>query len=337
VCVHRGGSLAGGRISGDCIECPYHGWRFDGEGQCRRIPSLGRAARIPGRARVDAYPTEERFGLIHVYLGDLPPGQRPPIMDVPEYGQKGWRATSQEFSLSLDYRRSVENALDPAHNEFVHAGQGFGGERADYRVGELRLEETGWGCGFMTEYVVPAAPELRMLGAALTGDHAVIRAGSWHHGPSCHRSLIHPTPRHFIHQYMFKTPVDESHTRFFLVQMRNFFTEPERDEIFGQRNVAAEAEDTRVLAELWPPLTPTTAGRQLLVPADRAVARYRERLAEWQARGWRVDVEAIARTRRSRACAIPGPARRQEPKGWVLDSVPLHPGHSGADPVRAGL
>ena len=74
VCVHRGGSLAGGVVNGDRIQCPYHGWQYDGEGKCRRIPSLGPQGqgRIPGRARVDAYPTEERYGLVHVFLGDLP-------------------------------------------------------------------------------------------------------------------------------------------------------------------------------------------------------------------------------------------------------------------------
>ncbi|MDH5255312.1 MAG: Rieske (2Fe-2S) protein, partial [Gammaproteobacteria bacterium] len=38
VCVHRGGSLAGGKVKGDRVECPYHGWQFDGAGQCTRIP-----------------------------------------------------------------------------------------------------------------------------------------------------------------------------------------------------------------------------------------------------------------------------------------------------------
>ena len=52
-CTHRGGSLAGGKIKGDCIECPYHGWQFDGAGVCHRIPSLGPEGKIPARARVD--------------------------------------------------------------------------------------------------------------------------------------------------------------------------------------------------------------------------------------------------------------------------------------------
>ena len=30
VCIHRGGSLSAGKIAGNCIQCPYHGWQFDG-------------------------------------------------------------------------------------------------------------------------------------------------------------------------------------------------------------------------------------------------------------------------------------------------------------------
>ena len=52
-CTHRGGSLAGGKINGDCIQCPYHGWEFNEEGQCTRIPSLGPNPNIPGRTRIE--------------------------------------------------------------------------------------------------------------------------------------------------------------------------------------------------------------------------------------------------------------------------------------------
>ena len=38
-CIHRGGSLAGGKIVDDCIQCPYHGWQFDADGACRAMPS----------------------------------------------------------------------------------------------------------------------------------------------------------------------------------------------------------------------------------------------------------------------------------------------------------
>ena len=72
-CVHRGGSLAGGKCKEDgTVQCPYHGWRFTAEGDCTRIPSLGIKAKIPARARVDAYPTQEKYGVVFAFLGDLP-------------------------------------------------------------------------------------------------------------------------------------------------------------------------------------------------------------------------------------------------------------------------
>ena len=39
-CPHLGANLGvGGHVRGNCIECPFHGWRFDGEtGQCVSIP-----------------------------------------------------------------------------------------------------------------------------------------------------------------------------------------------------------------------------------------------------------------------------------------------------------
>ena len=33
-CVHRGGSLSKGKVVDGCIECPYHGWQFAGDGKC---------------------------------------------------------------------------------------------------------------------------------------------------------------------------------------------------------------------------------------------------------------------------------------------------------------
>ena len=150
-CIHRGGSLAGGKIKGDCIQCPYHGWQFDGDGACKSMPSLGPDARIPTRARVDAYPTEERYGIVFAFLGDLPESERPPIMEIPEYGEPGWHIQETGSTSDGDFRRQLDNGLDPAHNEFVHPTHGFSGANADYQTPELTVEDTEWGCGFLTK------------------------------------------------------------------------------------------------------------------------------------------------------------------------------------------
>jgi phenylpropionate dioxygenase-like ring-hydroxylating dioxygenase large terminal subunit len=52
-CIHRGGSLGKGRVEGDCIVCPYHGWQYAGDGHCTTIPSQQKG-KAPGRARVDS-------------------------------------------------------------------------------------------------------------------------------------------------------------------------------------------------------------------------------------------------------------------------------------------
>ena len=106
-CTHRGGALGDGRIRGDCIECPYHGWQFSGDGSCTRLPSIGPDAKIPARTRIDAYPVVEKYGLIHVFLGDLPEAERPrllvfdlnnlnakPMTLIPKFKSKLKKATS---------------------------------------------------------------------------------------------------------------------------------------------------------------------------------------------------------------------------------------------------
>ncbi len=41
-CPHVGANVAvGGKVVGDCVECPFHKWSFNGEsGQCTNIPYL---------------------------------------------------------------------------------------------------------------------------------------------------------------------------------------------------------------------------------------------------------------------------------------------------------
>src|SRR5687768_15014005 len=39
-CPHRNVPLSMGRVADGQLECGYHGWRFDGGGQCKSIPGL---------------------------------------------------------------------------------------------------------------------------------------------------------------------------------------------------------------------------------------------------------------------------------------------------------
>jgi len=325
-CTHRGGSLSGGKVTGDRVQCPYHGWQFDGDGRCHRIPSLGRDAKIPARARVDAYPTQERYGLVFAFLGDLPEEQRPPLLQIVEYGadgpSEGWRATIQHFEWAFDYKRSMENGIDPGHNEFVHPTHGFSGAREDYKVKPPKLIRTKWGTGFWGRPYVPPLAEKKMQGASGRTGNATISAGTGHIGVNTIWTLIHPTPDMKIHQYLFECPVDASNTSLFLVNLRNFLIDPEDDERMMTRNAVVAMQDRDILLEVHPVITPETRTKEYFMPSDSPIGAYRDKLKEWEEWGWRIDVDEVERNRKKVAYAIPCPARR-ETKGWVLDAVPL--------------
>lgn len=320
-CTHRGGSLAGGKIRGDNVQCPYHGWQFDGSGSCRKIPSLGADAKIPGRTRIDAYPVDERYGIVFAFLGDLPEDGRPPILACKEWGQDGWRTTLQHFRLNGYYERSIENGIDPAHNEYVHDTHGFSGEReSEYKVGAMRIEDGGtWGKGFWHTF---QAPSLKGEMNKQRPDEGSLDAGTGYHGTNHVWTYIHVSPTAFIHQYLYERPIDANSTEIYLVCSRNFSLEAKSDAYVVERNQYVANQDIGIIENLHPRVTPDTNTKEFMVPSDTVILDYRARQKEWAAKGWKIDVEAVEASACRVAYAIPSPARR-EAKGWVLDAIPL--------------
>lgn len=325
VCIHRGGSLAGGKVEGDTIACPYHGWQFNGAGTCVKIPSIGKDQKIPSRARIDSYPVEERYGLVFAFLGDLPEAERPPIMEIKEWGQPGWRTTLQHWEWDIDYKRSIENGIDSAHNEFVHPTHGFSGAREDYKLNEPDIWTDEWGTGMKNRRLAPPLKDEKMREASGRYEDAVVESSTGHHGCAQVWTFIHPTPKTFIHQYLYECPQEPGRTSIFLINMRNFLDAPEHDARMMERNQAVAFQDRDVLVPVEPKITPRNMTHEAFVVHDKPIARYRQWIDDWQARGWRIDTAKVEADRQTVAYAIPSPARRQH-KGWVLEPVPLMPG-----------
>jgi hypothetical protein len=113
--------------------------------------------------------------------------------------------------------------------------------------------------------------------------------------------------------------------------MRNSFLKPAMDQNVIDRNQYVADQDVKIIENLNPALTPPTNTREFMTPSDKCILMYREALKEWDANGWRIDTDTVARNRRKVAYAVPGPARRQQ-KGWVLDSIPLLGAEDAAKP-----
>jgi len=116
-CPHLGAHLGvGGRVCGDGIACPFHGWRFDGEGTLAEVPGLTR----PPRASARTWEVCERNGRIFVWHhGD----GSPPSFDVIAYRPDGsawtdWRSST--YTVRVHVQDLTENIIDRSHFATVH-------------------------------------------------------------------------------------------------------------------------------------------------------------------------------------------------------------------------
>lgn len=116
-CAHRGALLSMGKVCGESIQCPYHGWEWAGDGSCTRIPSLADQRQIPPLARIPSYPVRLHWGLVWTTLEE-------PLTDVPDvpwFDEDKWTwGHGTPFELPVAFGLMIENFRDVAHFAFVH-------------------------------------------------------------------------------------------------------------------------------------------------------------------------------------------------------------------------
>ena len=137
-CAHRGTQLSTGWVEGDCIRCFYHGWKYDGSGQCVEMPAEDPS--FPPKVKIRSYPCEEYLGLIFAYLGD---GEPPILPRYPDFEEEGVLAVSS-YLRPCNYFQNIENGLDHVHVTFVHAVSGFT-DAGLAGVPHVEGEESEWG------------------------------------------------------------------------------------------------------------------------------------------------------------------------------------------------
>jgi nitrite reductase/ring-hydroxylating ferredoxin subunit len=118
-CPHLGADLGrGGRVEGESLRCPFHGWAFDVSGACVEVPY---ARRIPPGARLRAWPVAERNGLLMVWYHPEGLGPQWEVPALPEHGAPGWTPYLRErMRVGTCNQEIIENVADRAHFHFVH-------------------------------------------------------------------------------------------------------------------------------------------------------------------------------------------------------------------------
>jgi 3-ketosteroid 9alpha-monooxygenase subunit A len=121
-CRHMGGDLSQGTVKGNEIACPFHDWRWGGDGRCKKVPY---AKRVPRLARTQTWPTLEQDGMLFVWND---PQRKPPPADVTIPRIEG--ATSDEWTdwhwyttvVHTNCREIIDNVVDMAHFFYIHFG-----------------------------------------------------------------------------------------------------------------------------------------------------------------------------------------------------------------------
>jgi phenylpropionate dioxygenase-like ring-hydroxylating dioxygenase large terminal subunit len=257
-CPHRGVQLSLGRVTGDgCLECPFHGWRFQADGRCAHVPLNHIPEDRLVRHRATALPVREAAGLLWVHTGPDPEDEPlvPDVLTDPRHSifrlVKTWRA---------HWTRAMENMLDLPHLPYVHRRTiGFDLRRRlrPDSLMELTTEETP--TGMVVRWSLDGQPDPAHL--------------VWMKPNGMQLFVPVPGRQLFIHVWC--VPIDQEHTRMVAVTARNFGRYNPLVRLFDQVNRYILHEDQAVVESSQPPIVPPAAS-EVSVPTDRPTLAFRK-------------------------------------------------------------
>ncbi len=265
-CPHRGTRLSLGRVCEGQIECPYHGWRFDGAGRCVLIPALP-GFTPPVTHAVATHRVSEAHGLLWLHLQD---DAALPRFDA-ETDPKLRKLNVGPYDVAASAPRIVENFLDLAHFGFVH--EGWLGDRAHAQLADYRVESTP--TGFVATGCRAWQPQSNRLSSE----------GSWvdyrYELTSPYSAVLTKLPEkqggYRDEIALFVCPRDEESSRvWFRMALTDFDSSDEQIRAF-QHTIFTQ--DQPVLESQQPRRLPLSGG-ELHCAADRSSAAYRRFLRE---------------------------------------------------------
>ena len=117
-CCHRNVNLSLGYLNTNTIVCGYHGWEYDKDGSCVKIPSQLPGDKIPPTAKIKSYPVKDFNKWVWVFLGDEEKSVQINPTDIPEMNE--WSFTYKAYTFKADLESTAESLIDPYHIAYVH-------------------------------------------------------------------------------------------------------------------------------------------------------------------------------------------------------------------------
>ncbi len=118
-CPHMGANLADGCVVGDQLQCPFHGWRLDGEGRIRAIPGNDK---LPSR-RQTHWEVLDYYGMVVMYHAEHIPDRvlfRLPPQDLIDSGRYIHRGNHCGGQVGMHIIEFAQNSVDFKHFGHIH-------------------------------------------------------------------------------------------------------------------------------------------------------------------------------------------------------------------------
>jgi phenylpropionate dioxygenase-like ring-hydroxylating dioxygenase large terminal subunit len=265
LCVHRGTRLSLGRVAGEQLVCPYHGWTYGQDGRCVHIPAHPEQT-PPAKARATVYRAAAAYGMVWVCLGE-PREEVPPF---PEWHDPSYRKIfCGPYPVAAAGPRIVENFLDVGHFPFVH--EGILGDANYPEIGEYTASVGPEGVIADNVRVYQPDPYGTGQGDWVSYTYQVLR-------PLCARFRKTSDERGFAIT-LFVTPHGHGQSTAWMWMAMNYGHElPEEGLVSYQDRIFAQ--DQPILESQRPELLPLDLQAELHLRSDRAAIAYRQWLKE---------------------------------------------------------
>ena len=155
-CAHRWAPLSRGKLIGDEIACPYHGFRYNTRGACTLVPTQ---SHVPSALKVRSYPVREHGTFVWIWMGDPARADATLLPDIPWFTDPDYLQVRGYNEVSCNYMAIQENLMDLTHVAHLHADaqpEGFQEPPRDVKVTDRSVSFSLLHAGVLIEPLVAA-------------------------------------------------------------------------------------------------------------------------------------------------------------------------------------
>ncbi|HCS26429.1 MAG TPA: (2Fe-2S)-binding protein, partial [Spongiibacteraceae bacterium] len=137
-CPHLGAHLGhgihefagrGGEVRDESIVCPFHGWRFGGDGMCVEVPyAKNMPPKVKDQQCLKSWPVREMNQVIYVWYHphDIEPlYEVDPIPEASADNDEWGELDIHQWVINTHPQEMAENGVDVAHFRYVHQTASF--------------------------------------------------------------------------------------------------------------------------------------------------------------------------------------------------------------------